>query len=58
MKYLFNLQKTCIVKIRASLERQKQYVEKHREQCIIATSMVTHDTERSLWLFNMYLREN
>jgi hypothetical protein len=54
MKYLFNLQKTCIVKIRANLERQKQYVENQREQCIIATSMVN---QSPMWLFDMYLRE-
>lgn len=54
MKYLFNLQKTCIVKIRANLERQKQYEEKQRENCIIATSMVN---QPPMWLFDMYLGE-
>ena len=54
MKYLFNLQKTCIVKIRENLERQKQYVEKQRETCIIARSMVN---QPPMWLFDMYLGE-
>jgi hypothetical protein len=58
MKQILHLHHLCIVKIHASLERQKQYVAKRREQCIIATSIVQHHKQGSMWLFNMYLREN
>lgn len=57
MKYLFNMQNLCIVKIRASLERQTQYAATRREHCIIAASMFQHQTPGSNWLFDMYLRE-
>ena len=51
------MQNLCIVKIRASLERQTQYVATRRENGIIATSMFQHQTPGSKWLFDMYLRE-
>jgi len=58
MKHIFNLQNLHIVKIRASLERQRQYVATHREECIIATSTIQPQKYSAMWLFNMYLREN
>jgi hypothetical protein len=58
MKQILNLQNLHIVKIRASLERQRQYVATHREQCTIAVSTIQPQKYSAMWLFNMYLREN
>jgi hypothetical protein len=57
MNQILNLHQLCIVKIHASLERQKQYAATRREHCIIAASMFQHQTPGSNWLFDMYLRE-
>ena len=57
MKQILNLHHLCIVKISASLDRQKQYVATRREECTIAASMLQHQTPGSMWIFDMYFRE-
>jgi hypothetical protein len=60
MKELLNMHKLCVVKVRANLQRQQEYAAevKKKESQIIATSIVQHHKQGSMWLFNMYLREN
>ena len=59
MNQILNLHQLCIVKIHASLERQKQYAATRREHCIITASMFQHQTPVQIgYLICIYVKNN
>jgi hypothetical protein len=58
MKQIINFHKFCIVKVRASLERQQEYETNMRETRIMLDNISKLNKMDSSWLFTMYLQRN